>query len=119
MKKFIPYILLALIIFLAGRWTKEDNSKELEAKYKAERKLILDVLGKKQIEVARLQADSEAIRKEMVQDSLRFAGALERNQTAYNRLKKKYNEINLHRADAQSLDSLVSRLYPARLYPDR
>lgn len=114
MKKYIPYILLAIIIFLAGRWTKEDNSKELEARYKAERKLILDVLGKKQIEVANLDLKAQKVEKRRVRDSLYFAGKLEANQRAYLALKKKYNEINLSRADAHVLDSLVSGLYPDR-----
>ena len=116
MKNLKTYLLLAGIIlaFILGLFSGsgKDAERELQERYKAERKLILDQITKKQVEIYKLNQAQKAIEARRVQDSLQFAGALERNQTAYNRLKKKYNEINLNRADAHLLDSIVSELFP-------
>lgn len=109
--KYLPYV-LALVLFLAGRWTAPQPDKELRKKFEAERESILEVIGQKDAQIVRLNEASHAIEKERVQDSLRFAGALESNKRAYSALKRKYNEINLNRANAHTLDSLVSVLFP-------
>lgn len=111
MKRYIPYAIILLIIFFAGRYSKSDKTPELEQKWKSERKLTLDQLQKKQVEITHLEALQKEIDRRRVEDSLKFASALERNQRAYNALKKKYNEINLNRATAHELDSVVSVLY--------
>lgn len=111
-KKYIPHLIILLIIFFAGRWSKDNNSPELEAKFKQERKLILDQLQKKQIKVSELENRMREIDSHRVQDSLFYADRLSENQTAYNRLKKKYNEINLNRATHSDLDSLIGVLFP-------
>lgn len=56
MTKILKYwpILAIILAFLSGYFSKSDNSKELEAKYKAERKLIIDAVVAKQIEVTNL-----------------------------------------------------------------
>src|SRR5688500_15304389 len=98
MKKYMPLAILALIIFFAGRWTKDDNSKELKEKYEQERQVDRDRISGLVEKLTAKDAESRTINEERIQDSLRFSDALERNQTAYNRLKRKYNEINLNRA---------------------
>lgn len=110
--KYIPHIAIALIIFFAGRFSKDDDSKELEALRKKERTMFQQQIIKKQVEIQGLIKAQQEIERQRIEDSIRFAGALERNQIAYNRLKKKYNEINLNRADAHTLDSLLFSLYP-------
>lgn len=116
MKNIKLYLSLALILtaFAAGLLSgnSRDAEKELEAKYKEERKLILDQLQKKQVEIWHLNEAQKAIERRRVSDSIRFAGALERNQRAYNALKKKYNEINLSRASHAQLDSIIFVLFP-------
>lgn len=104
-------VLLILLAFLGGRYSSPDHSEEVEKQYKKERNLILEAIAQKQLEVAALDKRMETIEAERVQDSLRFAGALEVNQRAYTALKKKYNEINLNRATHAQLDSVVSVLY--------
>lgn len=114
MKPLLKYwpVLLILLAFLSGRFTASDNTEELEHNWKQERKLLMEGIVKKQAEVTSLRADSLAIRKEMTSDSLRFSRALEVNQRAYTALKRKYNEINLNRADAHTLDSVILSLFP-------
>jgi hypothetical protein len=114
MKLILKYwpALLILLAFIAGRFTANDNSDELQENWKQERKLLMEGIIKKQAEVTSLRADSLAIRKEMTLDSLRFSRALEVNQRAYTALKRKYNEINLNRASVHDLDSIVSVLLP-------
>lgn len=111
LKYAIPLVILAGI-FLAGRYSAPDNSDELKENWKQERKLLMEGIVKKQAEVTSLRADSLAIREQMTLDSLRFSRALEVNQRAYTALKRKYNEINLNRADAHTLDSVILSLFP-------
>jgi gas vesicle protein len=111
MKKLLPYLLI-IAAFFAGLFSAPDRSKELEKKFEQEREVILEAIGQKDRQIIEMAAESREIRERMVQDSLRFAGALEANKRAYTALKKRYNEINLNRADAAQLDSILSRLYP-------
>ena len=115
-KQYILPLIILAAIFLAGRFTASDNSDELKDNWKQERKLLMEGIIKKQTDLTRLQADSIAVRKQMTLDSLRFSRALEVNQRAYTALKRKYNEINLNRADAHVLDSLVAGLYAEWFY---
>lgn len=112
LKKYWPFIVLCLIIFFSGRWTKDDNSKELKEKYEQERQRDRDSISVLLKNLTAKHAESRTINEERIQDSLRFADALERNQRAYNSLKRKYNEVNFNRFSAARLDSIVSELYP-------
>ena len=116
MKKYIPYAIALLILaaFIAGRMSggNNDAEKELLNQWEKEREAYHQAIGQKDAQIVRLNQAQEAINQRRVSDSIRFAGALERNQMAYNRLKKKYNEINLNRATVHQLDSVVSALYP-------
>jgi hypothetical protein len=108
--KYLPYI-LAGVLFFAGRFTAPQPDKELLRKYEVERNYHL-----KQIDKLNAQADDLAkaglmIAEKMKEDSLKYSIALKANNEAYLKLKRKYNEINLSRSNAQSLDSLVSVLY--------
>lgn len=110
MKQYLPYI-LAVALFFAGRWTGQKPDTELMEKYESER-----IFHMEQIKALKGKGDSlvkagEAIREKMYSDSLKFSSDLQANKEAYLKLKKKYNEINLSRADAHLLDSLVSSLY--------
>lgn len=68
LKKYIPHLIILLIFFFAGRYSKPDKTPELEQKWKSERKLILDQLQKKQVEIAHLDEQSKA--KDQKIDSL-------------------------------------------------
>jgi hypothetical protein len=111
MKNLLPYA-LCLILFFVGRLTAPKPDKELKAKYEQERDAIMEVIGQKDGQISRLNEDAEAIKAKFSADSAIFMDKLLDNQRAYSALKRKYNEINLNRADAQSLDSIISRLYP-------
>ena len=112
----LPLWLTVVVLFaalsLVGRWTAPKPDKDLLQKYETERKFHLlrieDLNGK----LADRDKVGFIIREKMKEDSLIFSEQLQANNKAYLRLKKKYNEINLHRANAHTLDSLVSRLYP-------
>lgn len=80
-------------------------------KYESERKYHLSQIDSLKGKTIDLVKAGEEIQEKMKSDSLEFAKALRVNKQAYLKLKKKYNEINLSRADAHSLDSLVSVLY--------
>lgn len=108
--KYLPYI-LCVVLFFAGRLSSPDRSKEVEKKYKEEQEIILKAKALGDVKIADLIKAQERVERERVQDSLRFASALEANQRAYNALKRKYNEINLSRATVRQLDSAVSVLY--------
>ena len=110
-KQYFP-ILLILLAFFSGRWTKDDNSKELEEKYEQERKVDRDSIRELQRRAALKVVEFDHFKKQMKSDSAFYAGKLEANQRAYNSLKRKYNEINLNRATSAQLDSIVSVLFP-------
>jgi hypothetical protein len=111
MKSFIPYI-LAVALFFAGRWTGPKPDTELLKKYETERIFHVEQIKALKAKADDLAGAGKAIREKMYSDSLKFSSDLRANKEAYLKLKKKYNEINLIRANAQSLDSLVSSLYP-------
>ena len=110
LQKYWP-ILLILLAFLSGRWTASKDTGELE-KLREDRKVIIQGIINKQVEVTQLRAAQEETERKRVSDSLYYANALQTNKRAYTALKKKYNEINLNRADAHTLDSLLFSLYP-------
>lgn len=111
LSNYIPY-LLAGVLFFAGRWTAPKPDTELMQKYEEERKYHLSQIDSLKGKAGDLVKAGEAIKEKMYSDSLKFSSDLRANKEAYLKLKKKYNEINLSRANAQSLDSIVSRLYP-------
>lgn len=108
--KYAPWI-LCLALFLIGRLTAPSSDGENLAREK-EREALYQMLEQKQGRLDVLRKDSLAIREKMSVDSLNFSIALKANNEAYIKLKKKYNEINLSRANAHTLDSLISGLYP-------
>lgn len=111
LSNYIPFV-LAGVLFFAGRWTAPKPDNELMEKYEAERKHHLSQIDSLKGKAGDLVKAGEAIREKMYSDSLKFSSDLLANKEAYLKLKKKYNEINLSRADAQLLDSLISSLYP-------
>lgn len=114
MKYILKYwpILLILFAFIAGRFSSPDVSKELQIKFEQERQRDREAISGLLKKITALSSESRTIREQMTLDSLKYSDALERNKQAYQSLKKKYYEINLSRANAHDLDSLVSRLYP-------
>lgn len=108
--KYLPYF-LAAALFLAGRWMAPDG-KDLIQKYEVERNYHLSEIKKLNARADDLAKAGLKLAEKMKADSLKTAHALKANNEAYLKLKKKYNEINLNRADAHTLDSLVSGLYP-------
>jgi len=111
LSKYIPYI-LAAVLFFAGRWTSPKPDKELMQKYESERTYHLSQIDSLKGKADDLADTGAAILEKMYSDRLKYENALQANKEAYLKLKKKYNEINLNRADAQLLDSLISSLYP-------
>ena len=109
-KKFWPFILCALL-FWAGRLTAPDNSKALEAKYEAERKQDRKAISDLMAKDALKSAEFDRVRDQLRKDSLNFSVQLQANKRAYSALKKRYNEINLNRADSHLLDSIIMKLY--------
>lgn len=110
-QKYWP--LLAIIAaFFCGQFSGGKPEKELIQKFEQERERDRAAISNLLKEITHLNAESQTIREQMVQDSIRFTGALERNQRAYTALKRKYYEIDLRRANSSTLDSIVSRLYP-------
>ena len=60
MKKYIPHIAIALIIFFAGRFSKDDHSPEVEALRKKEQAMFTEQIIKKQVEIQALTEQSKA-----------------------------------------------------------
>jgi hypothetical protein len=102
-------IFAAIVAVVVTALFKREPSTEYDKK---EREVHLEMIKRNSDRIARLSLDSLTIRQKMYSDSLKFSEALKANNEAYLKLKKKYNEINLSRADAHTLDSLVSGLYP-------
>jgi hypothetical protein len=99
---------IVMIVGIALYFRKDDKSVYEER----ERDVHLEMIRRNSERIERLSLDSLTIRQKMYSDSLKYSGLLKANNEAYLKLKKKYNEINLSRADAHTLDSLVSGLYP-------
>lgn len=110
LSNYIPFV-LAGVLFFAGRWTSPKPDKELMQKYESERKYHLSQIDSLEGKAYDLLQAGLAIREKMYSDSLKFSSDLQVNKQAYLKLKKRYNEINLSRADAHDLDSIVSFLY--------
>ena len=108
---YLPYI-LAAVLFFAGRWTAPQPDKGLLKRYEVERKYHIDQISKLNARADDLAKAGLRLSEKMKSDSLKFSIALKANNEAYLKLKKKYNEINLNRADAHTLDSVVLSLYP-------
>jgi hypothetical protein len=105
----IGLVFAAAAAFAAGFFYRPEPKPDYDKK---EREVHLEMIKRNSDRIARLSLDSLTIRQKMYSDSLKFSGALKANNEAYLKLKKKYNEINLSRANAHTLDSLVSSLYP-------
>lgn len=119
MKKYIPYIAIALIIFFMGRYSKDDTSPELKAKWQEERATLLDGITHKDARILALSADSATIRKKMRIDSLESARALNAEKAATLYYKKLYEKINLRNASVAQLDSIRASLRASSLHPPR
>lgn len=114
MRKYFPY-LLCIAFFLLGQFlgTQDKSGEELlKRKFEQEQQWDRDSISALLNKITALSAESATIRERMVQDSLKYSDALERNQRAYLALKRKYDEINLSRATVHDLDSIVSVLFP-------
>lgn len=115
MKKYIPYILI-LVAFFAGQLSGSNKhaEKELKAKFEQERQRDRAKINELLAKLAIKEGQERTIREKMKEDSIASAAALARNKQEYNRLKKRYNEINLSRATSNQLDSLVEVLFSDR-----
>jgi hypothetical protein len=109
--QWITGLIFAAIIAVAvtGLFSGKADKSVYDEK---ERAVHLEMIRRNSERIERLSLDSLTIRQKMYSDSLKYSGLLKANNEAYLKLKKKYNEINLSRADAHTLDSLVSGLYP-------
>lgn len=114
MKKYLNYLpyVLAGILFFAGRCSMPAADKDLIKKYELERKTLLEDVKVREARIIDRDKEAATIVQKMKEDHARDSVALKANNEAYLKLKRKYNEINLSRADAHVLDSLVSGLYP-------
>lgn len=110
--KYLPVVILIAVALFVGRWTAPDHSKELEKKFEAERKVYQDRISDLKVALINKDKAGQAIREKMYSDSVKTVSALRANKEAYNRLKNKYNEINLSRANSHDLDSIISVLFP-------
>lgn len=109
--KYGPWV-LCVALFFVGRISSPKPDKELIRKYEMEREFHRLQITTLNAKLADRDKSGLAILEKMKSDSLKSADALRANKEAYLTLKKRYNEINLNRADSHLLDSLVSRLYP-------
>lgn len=111
--KYLPYV-LALVLFLAGRWTAPQPDKELRKKFEAERESILEVIGQKDAQIVRLKDDRAKERERRVSDSLRSARALARQESITAALKKENERINYKNYSNPDLDSIDAILFGSR-----
>jgi hypothetical protein len=109
--KWLPYILI-VVAFAAGMLLKTSPDKELRKKWEDERRKLEESIKSRDARILILTGQGEAIKERMQQDSLQAVVALKGKDSRIKSLTNKLNEINLARADADSLDSIIARLYP-------
>lgn len=109
-------LLIGVILFAILLWGLSSNSrdaeKQLEKKWKEERKVIFDVLTQKEIEIQKLTDDIAEERSMRKSDSLRHAGEITKRDRIIIQMKKRNENISFDSYSDYQLDSLRSAYWP-------
>jgi hypothetical protein len=110
MSKYLPYILV-IAAFVLGYLLKPGPDEELERKYIQDRIIYQQTIDARNAEIQTLEALEIALRKKVMQDSVRFSERLKAKDTRIAGLTRKLNELDFKNATVSSLDSLRTVLY--------
>lgn len=112
-KAILPGCLL-IAGLAAGRWTAPDNSKDMEKKFEAERKVFFDRIGQKEAEIQAIDKAAEARTARWEKDSIQLSDALQVQKRATRALRKENEKINYNTADNPAMDSIDLILFGSR-----
>jgi len=109
--KYIPFLIGMVLIFFAGRCSKESVDKDLVRKYELERKTLLEDVAHREGIMADRTKQAATIIQRMKQDSAKLSVDLQARNGAIFKLEKYYASISFRDADGVKLDSILSVLY--------
>lgn len=89
MKKYIPHIIIALIIFIAGRYSSPDYSKEIRAKWEQERKVFQEAIGQKDARIVQLNEQGKKQSQRVADLEMKAEASEEKARNIETRYKKK------------------------------
>lgn len=113
LKRFWP-VILCVLLFFAGRWTKDDSGKELKAKFEAERGSSRNVISDLMNRQALKDKASEARTARWEKDSLQLFDALQAQKRLTIWLKKENEKINYKNYSNPDMDSVDLILFGTR-----